>query len=382
MNSDGVIKSIGDIDPEFIKEARPSNRSRLLLRAAGCAAAVLILIGAFLALPGLIGGDPQQGKQAELSAGDPAVTEKAPVAAGSNGTSAGGSAEPGDAAPAYGAVIRDVFTGANGENYFCLRRSTLAQTVSMHHYIAEAVLEGCDAETGLLTFAVTRSFAKELPETILVSAPTYSGTSLEGTRFTLQAGRPYILFLSRRANVFTDSEFYFAEEMIRQLEGQEPESFSISDISDMDYNEIVEKLPGLIAENPCVKPDEITGDYLHSSDIEEICSASEAVILASVTELCPEIGRLTGDRIGCLVSLESIIKGDPEMLGRVFGRDAGVLYNALTPQILVPRDSVEPGEAYVFCLKSIDETNTMFIITAPGSVYPADSDTAAFILNK
>ncbi len=70
MNKDKIVETIGDMDPEFVKEARPKSRSRLALRIGAAAAAVLMLAGACFFVPKLIHNNlPQQEAQA------PSVTD-------------------------------------------------------------------------------------------------------------------------------------------------------------------------------------------------------------------------------------------------------------------------------------------------------------------
>ena len=70
MNNDKIIETIGDIDPEFIKEARPKSRSGLAVRMASLAAALILLAGACIALPKLISGKSPGPGQVEASVSD------------------------------------------------------------------------------------------------------------------------------------------------------------------------------------------------------------------------------------------------------------------------------------------------------------------------
>ena len=70
MNNDKIIETIGDIDPEFIKEARPKSRSGLAVRMASLAAALILLAGACIALPKLISGKSPGPGQVEAFVSD------------------------------------------------------------------------------------------------------------------------------------------------------------------------------------------------------------------------------------------------------------------------------------------------------------------------
>ena len=70
MNKDKIVETIGDIDPKFVKEARPKSRGEIALKVGALAAAVLMLVGACFFVPKLIHNNlPQQEAQA------PSVTD-------------------------------------------------------------------------------------------------------------------------------------------------------------------------------------------------------------------------------------------------------------------------------------------------------------------
>lgn len=54
MNKDKIVETIGDIDPVFVKEARPKSRTKIALRVGALAAAILMLVGACFAVPKFI----------------------------------------------------------------------------------------------------------------------------------------------------------------------------------------------------------------------------------------------------------------------------------------------------------------------------------------
>lgn len=81
MNKERMLEAIGDIDAEFIREARPAARNRLLRIAGPIAAAAVLVIGLAFALPKLIGkpgsnnAPMQTEKTADLTTATPAPAE-------------------------------------------------------------------------------------------------------------------------------------------------------------------------------------------------------------------------------------------------------------------------------------------------------------------
>ena len=58
MNKDKLIETMGDIDPEFVREARPKSKKRLAFRIGALTLALLIVIGAAIATPRLWKASP------------------------------------------------------------------------------------------------------------------------------------------------------------------------------------------------------------------------------------------------------------------------------------------------------------------------------------
>ena len=73
MNKDKIVETIGDMDPEFVKEARPKSRSRLALRIGAVAAAVLMLVGVCFAIPKFLNNPGMQEPQKPSVSNDPTM---------------------------------------------------------------------------------------------------------------------------------------------------------------------------------------------------------------------------------------------------------------------------------------------------------------------
>ncbi|MBO4562005.1 MAG: hypothetical protein J5772_00150 [Clostridia bacterium] len=224
MNNDGVIKSIGDIDPEFIKEARPDSRRRLWARVVPAAALALILLIGIFTLPKILW--PREG---EYTAGLQPTAE--PVGAEYGGQ---------DSTPELGSVPGSTY---GGDVDYCLRRVTLEEMIAASDLVVHAE---CTAvgEARKYTFRVMDSYPVSLPESIVLMIPSYHGTSLEGLEYSPKEGDRSILFFVNTPDGEGGTRYTY-NGVIRVLDDGTLKNDSISDLADYTYDGLVKALPEL-----------------------------------------------------------------------------------------------------------------------------------------
>ena len=240
MNNDSLIKSIGDIDPEFIKEARPDSRRRMWARVVPAAAAAVILLVGLLTLPKILWPRAEGNEYAAMapdSVDGVSASEEIPESA-----SAGGKLEGTEDGLVLGANPASQY----GSPDYCLRRHTLEETVSNSDLIIHA--ECTDASNGRdFTFRVIDSYPVKLPETVELNIPSYYGTSLEGLEYSPKEGERSFLFFVSSSDEEGNERFIY-NGVIQVLEDGTLKNDSISDLGDYTYDGLIKALPKL-AEN-------------------------------------------------------------------------------------------------------------------------------------
>lgn len=130
MNKDKIIETMGDMDPKFVKEARPKSRSQIALRVGALAAALLLLAGVCFAIPKLVKNGNMQ------EAHNPSVTDD-PTAAPMPNVVGYLAAAPGDLTFVnYTDPVSDAWVKALGE-----RKEAGAGIAPMDGFMRELTLE-------------------------------------------------------------------------------------------------------------------------------------------------------------------------------------------------------------------------------------------------
>ena len=172
MNKEKMLEAFGDIDPKYVREAKPSARPRYMRWVGTAAAAAVLVLGLAAVLPKLIKQGPVVGNSSES---DPNITDAPP-----------GEAPGGEYSGMPGAPVGEadgVYAGSNGKGS---PESTDELTVLVEEAdcIVLAGFEGIDGE--LARYSLLENIKGEMPETFAVKNGVH----------TVEEGR-YLLFLKR-----------------------------------------------------------------------------------------------------------------------------------------------------------------------------------------
>lgn len=206
MNKEKMLEAFGDIDPEYVREAKPSARPRYMRWVGTAAAAAVLVLGLAAVLPKLIGkpGANSAPTETEKIAGigtvspspeDPAVTEDQNAgAAGANGLPNGGM---------YGGEPNGAYLG--GAHIDDSMREELKALVENADIVAVACCEWTSGEDRPL-YTLEEAIKGELPESFTVK---------NGVKAVEKAH--YLLFLS---GADATGEYGFIAAMISSTDTQ------------------------------------------------------------------------------------------------------------------------------------------------------------------
>jgi hypothetical protein len=189
--------------------------------------------------------------------------------------------------------------------------------------------------------------------------------------YPVEVGEEYICYGVLSANVFLDRIFCSVNELITP-DGESVKTRYISDLEGRSFEDILQMLPDIIERNPYAYPEyangEIAGDYIHSSDREEIEELSEyvaAVKAVSIQAWRNNLNYVAEDRQLVLFEVVDVIKGNLQT-GEI--------------NILVPAHRIEDGKTYQICFRYYgawssaegEEEQSYYIISAPDAIWAAD----------
>lgn len=238
MNNDSLIKSIGDIDPEFIKEAMPDSRRRMWARVIPAAAAAVILLVGLLTLPKILWPRGE-------------TNEKTAYGSKQEDNAEGPVEEAADGIPFEGSFMTPIIEAPEANKKaedvsYCLSKLTLEELITRSDLIVHAECTGVGNDRDY-TFRVMDSYPFRMPESLEFCIPSYRNTSLEGYEYSPAVGDRSILFFSRK-DIDGENERYLYSGVIQVLEDGTLKNDSISDLGDYTYDELIKALPKL-AEN-------------------------------------------------------------------------------------------------------------------------------------
>ena len=176
---------------------------------------------------------------------------------------------------------------------------------------------------------------------------------LKSPHALLSEGTNYLIFASKRGNVMLDLVFFLVIDYIQPV-GDAVRSSGVEDLEGLSFKRILESLTELVSVIPCQYSAEITSDYIHSYNREEIQAFSP--FTARLTAL--EITNTLSDRMWCECRITEMIKG-------TLPKD--------TVTIVLPLGSVETGQEYVISFRPVGESDdsNYYIISAPAGIYPS-----------
>ena len=159
----------------------------------------------------------------------------------------------------------------------------------------------------------------------------------------------YLLFLERFEDVMSGTTTYVADEIV-YMAGETLYSDSVTDIVAMSFDEVIANARTYAEEHPYKGDAVVIGEYIKSTDLNEIYEGSDCVFAAIVEDI--EYDEAP-DRTIVLTEITEVYKGDAsEMEG-----------------IVVPKHSVKVGNEYVFFANKPDETARFFIVSSQHSIH-------------
>ena len=192
-------------------------------------------------------------------------------------------------------------------------------------------------EDGMKRFSISESYRGGLQGIV----------SVHFVDFQPKMEQEYLLFAEPFANVMSDKDYLLAGDIVWE-EDETSKSFVISGIEKMPFLSLKKQLLELMEQYPYTGDGRTTGDYIHSDDLQDIYEQSPFVVYGTIQE----IQRKLSDRMWCSLTEIKTIKGE------------GISEKSC---IVLPLDSVEPGESFVFFLRSVEGADA-FIISAPKGI--------------
>ena len=228
---------------------------------------------------------------------------------------------------------------------------TFAECMERFPYVtvAKPAGEQTSTESGGLSmqFEVIERIRGEFPESAFT-------LSINDTEIDYTSGE-YLLFLERFENVMNGETSYAAGEII-YLDQKGLFCDSVTDISSTTLEGIISDAKAYAAEHP-YKGDVVTnGEYIKSTDLQDIYAGSDCVFTAVVKEIENDS---VPDRTTVLLDIREVYKGD---VSKVEG-------------ITVPKHAVSVGETYLFFANRPDDTARFFIVSSQNSIYFPDEIT-------
>ena len=222
---------------------------------------------------------------------------------------------------------------------------TFAECMSMFPYVtvARPAGEQTSTESGGLSmqFEVIERIRGEFPESAFT-------LSINDTEIDYTSGE-YLLFLERFENVMNGETSYAAGEII-YLDQKGLFCDSVTDISSTTLEGIISDAKAYAAEHP-YKGDVVTnGEYIKSTDLQDIYAGSDCVFTAVVKEIENDS---VLDRTTVLLEIQEVYKGN---VSEVDG-------------ITVPKNAVNIGEEYLFFANRPDDTARFLIVSSQNSIY-------------
>lgn len=171
----------------------------------------------------------------------------------------------------------------------------------------------------------------------------------------------YLVFLERFENVMSGTTTYVADEIIYEADNS-LYCDSITDIADLSLEETIALAKAYAVEHPFQGEAITVGEYIKSSDLNDIYEGSDSVFSAIVRGI--EYDDVP-DRTTVLIEITEVYKGDVSGISGV----------------IVPKRSVEIDQEYVFFVNKPDETARYFIVSSRHSIYKQD-EVEGFLASK
>lgn len=249
----------------------------------------------------------------------------------------------------------------------------LEEGINMASYVvaAKCMQVYSDVQYTYAVFAPVNTLKGEIKEdTIIVRGNNHATIYVDEYIYVddvarYEMGEEYLLVLDRYISVYNEYDYYQRLGGIfisrGTLEGAT--MFGYASIVEMlqntnivceNYKGLVDYVENIIKENPTGTGSNGT-DYIRSDKLEDIVEQTKTILRVKITDHWV-IGN-NKDREDCYCIVEETLKGE-EITGEI--------------NVVVPYESVNTGEEYIFLLSKVHETSGFYIMSSKNSVYSVE----------
>ncbi|GEM_PF-7066905 len=232
---------------------------------------------------------------------------------------------------------------------------TLEEMVTLYPHVISAtcISKEIQAKGGIATAVMKYTVDEEYRGNIGKEEIEFN--SYEGDLF--EVGEQIILCVEPVGDVFTGNDYYIGAPLYLP---ENPKAQSYIHIPKDIHTQ--EDMRNAIVKYSEAHPyeGEVLGDYIHSTDLDEICDESEHIAEVMISEI-----EYTG---------EEHMWTNCEVIKNYKGR-----LDSSSISITMPKDSVKVGESYIVLFNKPDETAVFYVVSSRNSVYKSESTEAVSI---